>query len=115
MGSESPTVQREMASSESSIALDLGPEPKSSYPAEVIQIQEVPSVPDDLSPGQKAQLCEILDYMQSRLKKLIDSARSDDNSHEVRLKISAWQKLLDTQARLATMARQIADPDWPDH
>ncbi|MGI9471533.1 MAG: FHA domain-containing protein [Rubripirellula sp.] len=112
MGSEGQTVQREMASSESSIKLDLGCEPKSPYPAEVIQIQEVPSVPDDLSPGQKAQLCEILDYLQSRLKKLIETARSDDNSQEVVLKMTAWQRMLDTQSRLATMARQIADPHW---
>lgn len=115
MGSENPTVSPEMVSSESSIALDLGPEPKSPYPAEVIQIQEVPSVPDDLSPGQKAQLCEILDYLQSRLKKLIETGRADDNSQEVILKMSAWQRMLDTQSRLATMARQIADPDWPEN
>ena len=115
MGSENPTVSPEMVSSESSIALDFGPEPKSPYPAEVIQIQEVPSVPDGLSPGQKAQLCEILDYLQSRLKKLIETARADDNSQEVVLKMSAWQRMLDTQSRLATMARQIADPDWPEN
>lgn len=115
MGFENPTVSPEMVSSESSIALDLGPEPKSPYPAEVVQIQEVPSVPDDLSPGQKAQLCEILDYLQSRLKKLIETARTDDNSQEVVLKMSAWQRMLDTQSRLATMARQIADPDWPEN
>jgi hypothetical protein len=103
-----------MSSSESSIAVEFSEESKSPYPAEVIQIQEVPSVPDDLSPGQKAQLCEILDYLQSRLHRLIESARTDDNNQEVVLKLSAWQRMLDTQARLAAMTRQIADPDWPD-
>ena len=115
MGGENPTVNREMASSESSIAVELNHEPKSPYPAEVMKIQEVPSIPDDLSPGQKAQLCEILDYLQSRLHRLIESARNEENNQEVILKLSAWQRLLDTQARLATMTRQIADPDWPDH
>lgn len=113
MGGESPTMNREIASSESSIAMGLNHEAKSSIPAEVIQIQEVPSIPDGLSPGQKAQLCEILDYMQSRIHRLIDSARSDENNQEVMLKLSAWQRLLDTQSRLASMTRQIADPDWP--
>ena len=114
MGSDNPTLSREMSSSESSIAVEFNQEPKSPFPAEVIQIQEVPSIPDDLSPGQKAQLCEILDYVQSRLHRLIDSARTDENSQEVVLKMSAWQRMLDTQARLAAMTRQIADPDWPD-
>ena len=113
MGSENPTVSREMLSSESSIAVEFNQEPKSPYPAEVMQIREVPSVPDDLSPGQKAQLCEILDYLQARLHRLIESARTDENNQEVLLKMSAWQRLLDTQSRLAAMTRHIADPDWP--
>ncbi|MFK8114883.1 MAG: FHA domain-containing protein [Rubripirellula sp.] len=114
MGGENPTLSREMASSESSVAIEFNHEPKSPVPAEVIQVQEVPSIPDNLSPGQKAQLCEILDYCQSRLHRLIEAARTDDANQEVVLKLSTWQRLLDTQARLAAMTRQIADPDWPD-
>jgi hypothetical protein len=102
-----------MASSDASIAVELSQEPKSPYPAELMRLQELPSIPDDLSPGQKAQLCEILDYVQSRLHKLIETAKADDNNQEVTLKLGAWQRLLDTQARLSTMTRQIADPDWP--
>jgi pSer/pThr/pTyr-binding forkhead associated (FHA) protein len=113
MGSENPTISREISSSDSSIAVEFNHEPKSPYPADVIQIHEVPSVPDGLSPGQKAQLCEILDYLQSRLHRLIESARTDDNTQEIILKLSAWQRMLDTQARLAAMTRQIADPEWP--
>lgn len=113
MGSDNPTLSREMSSSDSSIAVEFSHEPKSPVPAEVIQIHEVPSIPDNLSPGQKAQLCEILDYLQSHLHRLIESSRNDDNNQEVVLKLAAWQRLLDTQARLAAMTRQIADPDWP--
>ena len=114
MGNEHPMVSREEHQSDGSIALNLGAEPKSPQPAEIIQVQEVPDIPDDLSPGQKAQICEILDYLQSRLKRLIEAARTDENSQEVILKIASWQRMLDTQAKLASMARQIADPDWPD-
>jgi hypothetical protein len=114
MGNENPTVSRDEQQSDGSIALNLGAEPKSPQPAEIIQVQEVPDVPADLSPGQKAQLCEILDYLQSRLKRLIEAARTDENSQEVVLKMASWQRMLDTQSKLANMARQIADPDWPD-
>ena len=112
MGADNHTLPREPASSDNSIAVEFTHEPKSPLPAEVIQIQELPSIPDDLSPGQKAQLYEILDYLQQRLHRLIESARNDDNSQEVILKISAWQRLLDTQSRLASMSRQVTDPDW---
>ncbi len=114
MGNENPTVSRDEQQLEGSIALNLGAEPKSPHPAEIIQVQEVPDIPADLSPGQKAQLCEILDYLQSRLKRLIEAARADENSQEVVLKMASWQRMLDTQSKLASMARQIADPDWPD-
>ncbi|NNE01226.1 MAG: FHA domain-containing protein [Pirellulaceae bacterium] len=112
LGGENPTLSRDMSSSESSVALELNHEPKTPYPADVMQIQEVPSIPDDLSPGQKAQFCEILDYLQARLHRLIETARIEEGQSEVVLKLNAWQRLLDAQARLATMTRDIADPDW---
>ncbi|KAA1260115.1 FHA domain-containing protein FhaA [Rubripirellula obstinata] len=114
MGTENPTLSRDMSSSEQSLAVEVSAEPDSPVPAEVIQLHEVPSIPDGLSPGQKAQLCEILDYLQSRIHRLIESARTDENNQEVMLKLSAWQRMLDTQSRIATMTRQIADPDWPE-
>ena len=114
LGTDNPTISRDMSSSESSVAVELNHEPKSPYPIEMIQVQEVPSIPDGLSPGQKAQLCEILDYLQARLHKLIESSRTDEANQEIILKMSAWQRLLDTQVRLASMTRQIADPDWPN-
>ena len=112
LGSENPTLSRDMASSENSIALELNHEPKSPSPADVMQLQEVPSIPDNLSPGQKAQVCEILDYLQSRLHRLIETARTEEGSNEVVLQLAAWQRLLDAQPRLAGMSREIADPDW---
>ena len=111
---ENPTVSREMASSDSSIAVELNEEPQSPLPVELMQIQEMPTVPHDLSPGQKAQVCEILDYLQNRIHRAIDSAKINETSDSITVKLSTWQRLLDTQAKLATMARKIADPDWPD-
>lgn len=114
MGGDNATMAREPSSAESSVVMELNHEAKSPFPAELMQIHEAPSIPDELSPGQKAQLCEILDYLQSRLHRLIETARTDESNQEVVLKLSAWQRLLDTQSRLAGMTRQIANPDWPD-
>lgn len=114
IGVDSSAMARELNPSGSSIALELGNrEPNSPLPADVMQLLEFPEIPDDLSPGQRAQVCEILDYLQSRLKRLIDSAKTDDNNQEVLLKFAGWQGLLDTQAKLATMSRKVSDPEWP--
>lgn len=114
LGGENPTLSREMSSSESSIALDLNQGSKSPFHLELAQVRELPSVPDNLSPGQKAQLCEILDFLQSRLCKLVETAKIEEGTGQVVLKLQAWQRLLGVQARLSEMHRQIADPDWPD-
>lgn len=112
IGGDSSLLSREMSAADAPIAVELSKDSQLAYPAELLQLHELPSIPDDLSPGQKAQLCEILDYVQSRLHQLIVAAKSDEASQQVALLFPAWQQLLDAQARLATMSRQIADPDW---
>lgn len=110
IGEDKMTVNREVSSSDSSIALHLNG-PKSPQPASLIQRAELPEIPDDLTPGQKAEFCEILDFLQHRLYRLISSAEIDDVKQKVTLKYSAWQRLLDAQAKLARMTRRVADPD----
>lgn len=112
MGSDGPTVNRELNSSDKSMAVELQG-PKSPIPQEMMQVHELPGLPDDLSPGQNAQICEVLDYLQYRLHRLIESAKHDDSNQKITLQLAAWHRLLDTQAELAEMTRQIADPDWP--
>ena len=107
------TLNRDIKSSDESIAVDLQQEPDSPLPVESLQVEELPAIPDDLSPGQKAQLCEVLDFLQNRLERLIETAETDEGSDQVLLKQSAWQRLLDVQSRLASLNRSITDPDWP--
>lgn len=75
---------------------------------------EPPVIPENLTPGQAAQMCEILEYLQSRLQMLIDSAEIDESSGQVQLPMISWQRLLDAQARLANLVRRVADPEWPN-
>lgn len=113
MGGGSGSMKRDIKSSDESIAVELLQEPESPLPVESLQLEELPVIPDDLTPGQKAQLCEILDFLQNRLERLIETAETDESSEQVLLKQSAWQRLLDVQSRLATLNRTITDPDWP--
>ncbi len=113
MGGGSSSQNRDVKSSDESIAVELHQEPESPLPVEAMQLEELPAIPDDLSPGQKAQLCEILDYLQNRLERLIETAETNEATEQVLLKQSSWQRLLDVQARLATLNRSITDPQWP--
>ena len=99
---ESPTLSREMASSESSIAVEFDHEPISPFPAEPIKVTEFPSIPSDLTPGQRAQVCEILDYLHSRIYKMIESVQVNEATLEATMKLPAFQRL----ARHASEARQ---------
>ncbi len=112
-GSASGSHSRDIKSSDDSIAVELHQEPSSQLPVDAMQVDELPAIPEGLTPGQKAQLCEILDYLQSRLERLIETAETDESTEQVLLKQSAWQRLLDVQSRLASLNRSITDPQWP--
>ncbi|MEM1226268.1 MAG: FHA domain-containing protein [Planctomycetota bacterium] len=113
MGGGGSSVGRDAKSAADSLSVDFHQEPSSSLPVDSVQLEELPEIPDDLTPGQKAQLCEILEYLQSRLERLIDTATVDDEEDRVVLQQAAWQRLLDVQSRLATLNRKITDPLWP--
>jgi pSer/pThr/pTyr-binding forkhead associated (FHA) protein len=69
-----------------------------------------PELPARLSPGQAAQLCEMLEYLHIRIRDLLASVRVDDKSEQAMLEQRQWQNLLDLQGRLAIYLRSIAEP-----
>ena len=89
-------------------------------------LQELPPVPQGLSPGQTAQLCEWLEFMQNRLSDIIESARVGNPASDraadaagpadpalprwVRIDPAAWQKLLHLQSKLGVVERDITNP-----
>jgi hypothetical protein len=69
-----------------------------------------PELPASLSPGQIAQLAEVLQYIHMRVGGLIDSAQAKSNSDRVTLDARQWQNLIDLQDRLANYLRVIGEP-----
>jgi pSer/pThr/pTyr-binding forkhead associated (FHA) protein len=69
-----------------------------------------PELPERLSPGQAAQLCELLEYMHLRLRDLLDSVKIKADAERVTLEARQWQNLLDLQARLAGYLRSVGQP-----
>jgi pSer/pThr/pTyr-binding forkhead associated (FHA) protein len=69
-----------------------------------------PELPPALSPGQAAQLGELLQYLHLRMRGLIQSVKSKEKSDRVTLEQRQWQNLLDLQDRLAGYLRAIGEP-----
>jgi hypothetical protein len=73
-----------------------------------------PELPEDLSPGQAAQLCELLDYVHLTLRALVRSICVTPSEQRVTLSAREWQRLLDLQERVAEYIRRIGDPPPSD-
>ncbi len=69
-----------------------------------------PDLPDRLSPGQAAQLCELLEYLHMRVRDLLASVAVKPDSERVHLEQRQWQNLIDVQARLADYLRSVGQP-----
>lgn len=77
---------------------------------EVLHTLTPPELPDGLSPGQAAQMAEMLLYMNIRMRRLIQSVESKGKGDRVTLEQRQWQALIDLQDRLAGYLRQIGEP-----
>lgn len=69
-----------------------------------------PELPERLSPGQAAQLCELLEYLHIRIRDLLNSVTIKADEERVQLEARHWQNLVDLQSRLATYLRSIGQP-----
>ena len=70
-----------------------------------------PELPDTLTPGQAAQLAELLLYFHLRLRGLLETVQAPPRSDVVTLQQRQWQNLLDLQGRIAGYLRAIGEPE----
>ncbi|MGW8256234.1 MAG: FHA domain-containing protein [Thermoguttaceae bacterium] len=87
--------------------LNLGDDPEALI---LLHTLMPPELPSSLGPGQSAQLAEVLQYFQMRIRGLIDSVHTKDQSDRVTLDLRQWQNLIDLQDRLANYLRTIGEP-----
>ncbi len=73
-----------------------------------------PELPERLSPGQAAQLSELLEYLHLRIRDLLSSVTIKADAERITLEARQWQTLLDLQARLAGYLRSIGQPHDAD-
>lgn len=91
-----------------------------------LHLPSPPELPEQLSPGQAAQVSEMLEYFHLRTRNLVSSVNisginggagingsstnGPDAHEEVRFDLSQWQDLLDLQSQLAEYLRKIGEP-----
>jgi pSer/pThr/pTyr-binding forkhead associated (FHA) protein len=71
---------------------------------------EPPELPDRMSPGQAAQMAELIEYIHIRIRNLMNSVESEGKGEQVKLDLRQWQGLLDLQSRLAEYLRAVSGP-----
>jgi pSer/pThr/pTyr-binding forkhead associated (FHA) protein len=69
-----------------------------------------PKLPERLSPGQAAQLSELIEFLHIHIRRVVADADIDKRKKKVVLSAKQWQKILDVQARLAEYLRRISNP-----
>ncbi len=71
---------------------------------------DVPPLPQKLTPAQAARLAEILDYLHKGLTTAVENIEANEEGTEVRLGFSEWQTIQAVQMLLARYARNISEP-----
>ena len=71
---------------------------------------EPPKLPERLSPGQAAQLSEVIEYLHLHLRHVINDAEITQRSQAVQLPHKKWQQILELQSRLAEYIDRVGKP-----
>ena len=69
-----------------------------------------PKLPERLSPGQAAQLSEVIEFLHMHIRRVVSDVEIDKQRKIVELTTEQWQKVLDVQSRLAEYLRRISNP-----
>jgi pSer/pThr/pTyr-binding forkhead associated (FHA) protein len=71
---------------------------------------EPPKLPERLSPGQAAQLSEVIEYLHLHLRHVINDAEITQRGQAVQLPHAKWQQILELQSRLAEYIDRVGKP-----
>jgi pSer/pThr/pTyr-binding forkhead associated (FHA) protein len=75
-----------------------------------LHLPNPPEIPQGLSPGQAAQLSEIIEYLHLRSRTLVDSVKIPEGETTFKVSVEQWQCILDLQSQLGEYLRKIGEP-----
>lgn len=71
---------------------------------------EPPKLPERLSPGQAAQLSEVIEFLHHHVREIITEAEIKPRQKSIELTAETWQQIVEAQARLAEYLHRIGQP-----
>lgn len=75
----------------------------------------LPELPEDLAPGQRAQVSDLLGHVHDEIRRVLLAAEETPTAGpgptDMRVPGRGWQRLLRLEMDLAVLLRRIADPD----
>lgn len=110
---DGPSLSSAAGNGSGDFQLHVPPVNDSDWQAKIFDY-DPPELPARLSPGQAAQLSEVLEYLHLRLRNFTSSVDVDRKAEHISLHYQQWQNLLDLHARLSEYLRQIGFPGEPD-
>ncbi|MBA4189604.1 MAG: FHA domain-containing protein [Planctomycetaceae bacterium] len=75
---------------------------------------DIPPLPQKLTPAQAARLAEILDYLHRGLTMAVENIDANEDGTEVRIGFAEWQTVQAVQMLLARYGRSVSEPDNKD-
>jgi len=113
-GAQAQTIrQEELAAASNRVAVStsdrtVGPNGSPTWSA---FDDDIPPLPQKLSPSQAARLAEIFDYLHRGLTTAVENIDANEEGTEVRIGFAEWQTIQAIQMLLARYGRSIAEPD----
>lgn len=83
--------------------------PDGSRNVNILQSQS-PKLPERLSPGQAAQLSEVIEFLHHHVREIVTEAEIKPRQQSVELTAEIWQQIVEVQARLAEYLDRIGQP-----
>ena len=108
-GSESGGNTDESLASRAALGFELNYDDDREIQA-ALHVLDPPEMPSRLSPGQAAQLAEVMEFVHARLRSLMNSSTKIDTD-TIGLSFRKWQSLLDLQSRVSEYIRRIGEPE----
>ena len=71
---------------------------------------DIPPLPQKLTPAQAARLAEIFDYMHRGLTSAVENIDANEEGTEVKIGFTEWQTIQAVQMLLARYGRSVAEP-----
>lgn len=72
---------------------------------------DIPPLPQKLTPAQAARLAEIFDYLHRGLTQAVENIDANEDGTEVKLGFKEWQDIQAVQMLLARYGRSVAEPE----